>query len=342
MNSTAVLRSLSLLFFVYLGLTFSASGQKKRPQNTTNSCREFVVEFYSWYLASAPKENQGRASDVALNSRPYLFSPAIVKALREDSEAQEKAGADLVSLDGDPFVGADGFAERYIVEKTTTRQDGCRAEVHAVWDGKEDEASDIIPELEVRNGNWRFVNFYFPSAANPKGWDLLSELRALREGENINDRKQAARTLHHYIQLRLHDADWQEYSKLVAWPDEPGWDCKWVVSNDKIGAPRAKGQALVIPVAYNRLGLFCYDFDFKSEPKVVTISYELVKHTSGWKVVAPIPDYPDINGDVLIKSLNARAGNLKETAERKAEAEETARKIKKMLIQAPPITSVPE
>lgn len=250
----AVLRSLSLFFFVYLALAFSASGQKKPKQNTSNSCREFVVEFYSWYLAN---HNQGRAGDLALNDRPYLFSPAIVKALREDNEAQEKAGSDLVSLDGDPFVGADGFAERYIVEKITTKQGRCWAEVHAVWDGKEDEASDIIPELEVGNGKWRFRNFYFPSAANPKGWDLLGVLKVLREGENHNDRTQAAQTLRRYIQLRLRDADWQEYSKFIAWPDEPGWDCKWVVSKDKIGAPRVKGQTIVIPVAYSRLGLFC-------------------------------------------------------------------------------------
>jgi hypothetical protein len=181
--SMTLFRSSSVFFFVYLAITFSVSGQEKPPQNASNSCREFVAKFYSWYLANAPKENQGRASDVALKHRPYLFSPAIVQALREDNEAQDKAGSDLVSLDGDPFVGADGFAQRYIVKKITTRQSRCWAEVHAVWDGKEDEAPDTIPELELRNSEWHFVNFYFPSASNPKGWDLLSALRALREGE---------------------------------------------------------------------------------------------------------------------------------------------------------------
>jgi hypothetical protein len=120
---------------------------------------------------------------VALKYRSNLFSSALVQALREDDQAQDKAGPDLVSLDGDPFVGADGFAERYIVGKVATRQGRCWADVHAVWEGKEDEAPDIISELVIKNGNWRFVNFYFPSPSNPKGWDLLSVLKALREGQ---------------------------------------------------------------------------------------------------------------------------------------------------------------
>ena len=141
------------------------------------------------------------------------------------------------------------------------------------------------------------------------------------------DQAQAAQTLERYIQLRLQDADWKEYSKFITWPDEPSWDCKWVVGKYDVGAPDSKGGTIVVPVVYNRLGLFCYDFDFKPDPRVVTINYELVKRPSGWKVNAPIPDYPDISGDVLVKSLTALAGNANETPERRAQAEATARKV---------------
>ena len=101
----------TVFFFLYLAFTVSVCGQEKPAQNASNSFRKSVAEFYSWYLANAPKGNQGRASDVALNYRSDLFSSAIIQALREDDAAQEKAGPDLVSLDGDPFVGADDFAE---------------------------------------------------------------------------------------------------------------------------------------------------------------------------------------------------------------------------------------
>ena len=95
-----------------LCLTFSISlsGQERRQQNISKSCREFVGRFYTWYLGMALKTNRSRTSDLALKSKPYLFSPDLVQQLREDSDAQEKAGSDLVSLDADAFLGADGSA----------------------------------------------------------------------------------------------------------------------------------------------------------------------------------------------------------------------------------------
>jgi hypothetical protein len=78
-------------------------------------------------------------SNSALRYRSYLFSSDIVQQIEEDTKAQDKAGSDLVSLDGDPFVGNDGFGERYIVERITIKDDVCWAEVHAVWNGKEGE-----------------------------------------------------------------------------------------------------------------------------------------------------------------------------------------------------------
>ena len=169
-------------FFFCLAFTFSLSGQERNLQSADVSCRGFVQEFYSWYLANSSKDPE-RDGGVALQRRSYLFSPAIVEALREDDEAQVKAGSDLVSLDGDPFVGGDGLSEGYIVEKVTVKDGRCLAEVHAVWDGKKDETPDVTPELVMKNGKWLFVNFYFPSPLDPKGWNLLSALKALREGE---------------------------------------------------------------------------------------------------------------------------------------------------------------
>jgi hypothetical protein len=145
------------------------------------------------------------------------------------------------------------------------------------------------------------------------------------------DQNEAAQTLQRYIRLRLQDADWKEYSQLITWPDEPSWDCKWVSTKDRVGVPATRGQEVVIPVVYSRLGLFCYDFDFQPERKLVTINYELVRRPNGWKVNAPIPDYPDISSQILIRSLNAVAKNARETPERRAEAAATAHKIREAL-----------
>lgn len=60
-------------------------------------------------------------------------------------------------------------------------------------------------------------------------------------------------TLQNYLRLRLSNADWKEYSKLVTWRDEPGWDCNWVVDKYSVGLPRRRAKNTVLPVAYNRL-----------------------------------------------------------------------------------------
>lgn len=153
------------------------------------------------------------------------------------------------------------------------------------------------------------------------------------EAKVSDDRDQVVRTLHRYVQLRLQDANWAEYSKFITWPDEPSWDCKWVTSAHKIGTPVKREQGFAIPVVYTRLGLFCGDFDFKPEPRVVTIEYELVQRPTGWKVSAPVPNYPDIGEGVLVKSLSAMAENANETPERRTKAKTTARKIREALKQ---------
>lgn len=142
-----------------------------------------------------------------------------------------------------------------------------------------------------------------------------------------SDRAEATQTLQRYVDLRLQDADWKEYSNFITWADEPSWDCKWVVREHRLDAPVREGQKIVIPVVYSRLGLFCYDFDFKPGPKLATINYELVRRLNGWKVDAPIPDYPDLDGHVLIRSLKAEARDAAETPERRAAAAATAQTI---------------
>jgi len=151
---------------------------------------------------------------------------------------------------------------------------------------------------------------------------------------SIKGQDTAVETLRHYLQLRLRNADWKDYSKYVTWSDEPSWDCNWVVRNYDIGMPKKGKHNVVVPVVYKRLGLFCYDFDFSPDLKIVTIKYELVKHRSGWKVNAPVPDYPDISADVLIKSLRASAESSSESQDRRAQFSASACKLSDVLDRA--------
>ena len=149
------------------------------------------------------------------------------------------------------------------------------------------------------------------------------------------NRDQALQTLRRYLQLRTENADWKEYSKLITWPDEPSWDCHWVISKYDIRQPRKiREKVVAVPVVFDRLGLFCHDFEFRPESKVMTVNYELVNRRSGWKVNAPIPDYPDIGADALIRMLRNSAESERETPERRAQAEITARKITEALTRS--------
>jgi hypothetical protein len=145
-----------------------------------------VTTFYAWYLGRALKGTERPAWVLAFRYKGGEFSSDLVQQLREDLEAQRKAGSDLVSLDGDPFIGADGPAERYVVKRITKKDGRCWAEVHAVWNGEEDAAPDVTPELVIEKGRWLFVNFYFPAPSTPSSGNLLSMLKALRELRKAN------------------------------------------------------------------------------------------------------------------------------------------------------------
>ncbi len=155
-----------------------------------------------------------------------------------------------------------------------------------------------------------------------------------QEQQTNKDRDSAAQTLRRYIELRLNDADWKEYSKYITWPDEPGWDCKWVVSKYTVGKSKKRMRKIIISVVFTRLGLVCSTPDFKAEKKEVTIKYELEKYSSGWKVSGPEIDYPEIGVNTAIRKLKSLAANGSKSASEREQAEAVVRKIEKVLNQA--------
>lgn len=166
------------------------------------------------------------------------------------------------------------------------------------------------------------------------GFVIHTYAQAAQLESNANLQYSAVEILDRYIGLRLHDADWKDYSKYIVWPDEPSWDCKWVVIKCDLGTPRKEMDQIIVPVDYVRLGLFCYDFAFTQDVKVVTVNYELVNSPNGWKVKSPIPDYPEISAEELIKSIIAKSKNVNESKERRSQAETAVYKIKDAIKQS--------
>lgn len=140
-------------------------------------------------------------------------------------------------------------------------------------------------------------------------------------------------TLRQYVDLRLGWADWKEYSQFITWPDEPGWDCWWVAKEYSVGQSTKTSARVVIPVTYSRLGLFCADLKFQSKPMNEVIRYELLHRSGGWKVNAPVPDYPYVGWQYLREWLSRIATDEHESAVRREAAHDAARAITEAAVQ---------
>lgn len=180
------------------------------------------------------------------------------------------------------------------------------------------------------------LRYVCPERAVGIGWAVLRFVLVLllmsmapfqSRGQVPAGKGKALEVLRHYIDMRLRNDDWKKYSRFITWTDEPSWDCYWVAKSYEIGIPTYGTKAATVPVTYRRLGLSCNNLQFDAKSSTVTIKYELVDRSDGWKVNVPIPDYPDVQASVLVRELQGIARNVKQTPERRTQASAEARLI---------------
>lgn len=160
----------------------SAMAQRASASETKQACRAFVQRFYEWYVPKALHESGVPASDLALKYQRSVFSPDLIRALREDSEAQARAAGAIVGLDFDPFLNTQDPSSHYVVSDVMLSGNRCRADVYGVSSGAKSSKPDVLPELAFENGRWLFVNFHYGKSKRSNDENLLSILRTLREG----------------------------------------------------------------------------------------------------------------------------------------------------------------
>ena len=151
--------------------TLTAIAQQAAAQPTEQSCRRFVQNFYDWYVPRILKS--ATTYDTALKSKAALFSPLLVRALREDLAASKANSGEIVGLDFDPFLNSQDPSTKFSVTKAQVQGMKCSAEVRGIADGISNE--EVHPELAFRNGTWQFVNFRYEQSS-----DLLSMLKSLK------------------------------------------------------------------------------------------------------------------------------------------------------------------
>jgi len=167
-------------FAVGLILSAHAMAQVASKPQDSSSCRRFVQQYYDWYVPLIQQTRNGRAWDVALQRKAEVFDPALLRALKADSEAAARATDDIVGLDFDPFVGSQDAANHYEARRVTWRDNKCSVEV---WNAPstaaaaKSEKPDVIADLALDRGHWRFLNFRYPDVND----DLVNVLAQLRE-----------------------------------------------------------------------------------------------------------------------------------------------------------------
>jgi len=150
---------------------------------TADSARDFVQQFYRWYVPLALGNHHEPSANIALRSKKTDFSPELAQALQHDFDAQAKVKDDIVGLDFDPFLNTQDSCARFELGRVTQVKTGYRVEVFGICAGKKSTVADVAPELTWANGHWEFVNFYYPNQMkdDPKNANLLAQLKMLEE-----------------------------------------------------------------------------------------------------------------------------------------------------------------
>ena len=160
-----------ILFCLIAFAAVTMQGQQSVAKPADQSCRRFVQGFYDWYVPRILKSAD--TYEIVLKNKPGLFSPALIRMLREDLSAAKANSGEIDGLDFDPFLNSQDPSTKFSVTKTKVVGTKCSAEVHGITDGVNNE--EVHPELTFENGAWRFVNFHYEQNS-----DLIAMLKSLR------------------------------------------------------------------------------------------------------------------------------------------------------------------
>ena len=176
-----IILSVSLILCAMAGLVPGARADETAMRSCSTSSRVFVQSFYDWYVIKKDKQPDIRGTEEALKQKKELFDSPLYKELMEDQNAAAKAPGELVGLDFDPFVNANGLIyNKYQTGKAICKGTTCRVPIYGIEPGKKQK---FVVEAEVgtKNGRYFFTNFHYGKTASPANENLLSLLGELKK-----------------------------------------------------------------------------------------------------------------------------------------------------------------
>jgi len=163
-----------------VAISCSLYAQAVDQAKAESSAREFVKQFYDWYVATTVNGSLPVGGyPVALKEKSHVFDPVLLRALKEDHASQKRTPGELVGLDFDPFLNTQDPSNLYRVGLVTRKGNHYWVEVSAIPSDTKTSGPDVIAEVVQKKGHWHFVNFHYPGDG-----DLLSTLKSLREERN--------------------------------------------------------------------------------------------------------------------------------------------------------------
>jgi hypothetical protein len=126
---------------------------------------------------------------------------------------------------------------------------------------------------------------------------------------------------------RLDSKTWSKVAPLITWEDEPGWDAVVVVSGFRVGSPKETGSRTVIPVTFQVVGTLDGDGPFVHGSRLETVSFELARSDSRWKIKQPVMP-PHVSVSSISNNIRELIEAVRNNSERKRTLEATLKDLR--------------
>lgn len=132
------------------------------PATAADSVREFVAEFYHWYMLQASTASSDRLWYSVLDHRASVLDDDLRTAMLRDREEQRAARGELVGLESDPFLNSQDPCATYSVTGVVRDGQRFRVEIRPECGTAREAQAPFHAVVARSDGAWVFVDVEYP------------------------------------------------------------------------------------------------------------------------------------------------------------------------------------
>jgi hypothetical protein len=162
----------STKWLVLVTTVLSAGCAKEEPKGEPQSPREFLQDFYDWYVPLANVDAPEPAVNNVLRLRPMAIDSTLLRLLKTDSILRVSSPGEVVGIDWDPFLLSQDPCGHYSVGHETG--DGNTREFEVVGNcGAASAKGPFTVTVGKQRGRWVIV-----TVGDSTGFDIRAGLAA--------------------------------------------------------------------------------------------------------------------------------------------------------------------